>query len=215
MRVKRNIMDMKVDPNNVHKINEKKETNRPSKEEAMKAVKTLISWAGDNPSREGLIDTPKRVVEAYEEFFSGYNEDPYKVLDKTFSDVEGYDDIVFLRDINIETHCEHHIVPILGVAHVAYLPNEKVVGLSKLARVVEVYCRRLQTQETLTMQILHTIDEVLQPRGVAVMIDAKHQCMTTRGIYKPNVSTVTTKFLGLFKEDTELRQRFVRLTQQG
>ena len=208
-------MDMKVDPNNVHKINEKKETNRPSKEEAMKAVKTLISWAGDNPSREGLIDTPKRVVEAYEEFFSGYNEDPYKVLDKTFSDVEGYDDIIILRDINIETHCEHHIVPILGVAHVAYLPNEKVVGLSKLARVVEVYCRRLQTQETLTMQILHTIDEVLQPRGVAVMIDAKHQCMTTRGIYKPNVSTVTTKFLGLFREDSELRQRFIRLTQQG
>ena len=208
-------MDMKVDPNNVHKINEKKETNRPSKEEAMKAVKTLISWAGDNPGREGLIDTPKRVVEAYEEFFSGYNEDPYKVLNKTFSDVEGYDDIVFLRDINIETHCEHHIVPILGVAHVAYLPNEKVVGLSKLARVVEVYCRRLQTQETLTMQILHTIDEVLQPRGVAVMIDAKHQCMTTRGIYKPHVSTVTTKFSGLFKEDTELRQRFIQLTQQG
>ncbi len=208
-------MDMKVDPNNVHKINEKKETNRPSKEEAMKAVKTLISWAGDDPGREGLIDTPKRVVEAYEEFFSGYNEDPYKVLNKTFSDVEGYDDIVFLRDINIETHCEHHIVPILGVAHVAYLPNEKVVGLSKLARVVEVYCRRLQTQETLTMQILHTINEVLQPRGVAVMIDAKHQCMTTRGIYKPHVSTVTTKFLGLFKEDTELRQRFIKLTQQG
>ena len=208
-------MDMKVDPNNVHKINEKKETNRPSKEEAMKAVKTLISWAGDDPGREGLIDTPKRVVEAYEEFFSGYNEDPYKVLNKTFSDVEGYDDIVFLRDINIETHCEHHIVPILGVAHVAYLPNEKVVGLSKLARVVEVYCRRLQTQETLTMQILHTINEVLQPRGVAVMIDAKHQCMTTRGIYKPNVSTVTTKFSGLFKEDTELRQRFIQLTQQG
>ncbi len=208
-------MDMKVDPNNVHKINEKKEANRPSKEEAMKAVKTLISWAGDNPSREGLIDTPKRVVEAYEEFFSGYNEDPYKVLNKTFSDVEGYDDIVFLRDINIETHCEHHIVPILGIAHVAYLPNEKVVGLSKLARVVEVYCRRLQTQETLTMQILHTIDEVLQPHGVAVMIDAKHQCMTTRGIYKPHVSTVTTKFLGLFKEDTELRQRFIQLTQQG
>jgi len=208
-------MDMKVDPNNVHKINEKKETNRPSKEEAMKAVKTLISWAGDDPGREGLIDTPKRVVEAYEEFFSGYNEDPYKVLNKTFSDVEGYDDIVFLRDINIETHCEHHIVPILGVAHVAYLPNEKVVGLSKLARVVEVYCRRLQTQETLTMQILHTINEVLQPRGVAVMIDAKHQCMTTRGIYKPHVSTVTTKFSGLFKEDTELRQRFIQLTQQG
>ena len=208
-------MDMKVDPNNVHIINEKKETNRPSKEEAMKAVKTLISWAGDNPSREGLIDTPKRVVEAYEEFFSGYNEDPYKVLDKTFSDVEGYDDIIILRDINIETHCEHHIVPILGVAHVAYLPNEKVVGLSKLARVVEVYCRRLQTQETLTMQILHTIDEVLQPRGVAVMIDAKHQCMTTRGIYKPDVSTITTKFLGLFKEDNELRQRFIQLTQQG
>ena len=193
----------------------KKETNRPSKEEAMKAVKTLISWAGDNPSREGLIDTPKRVVEAYEEFFSGYNEDPYKVLDKTFSDVEGYDDIIILRDINIETHCEHHIVQILGVAHVAYLPSEKVVGLSKLARGVEVYCRRLQTQETLTMQILHTIDEVLQPRGVAVMIDAKHQCMTTRGIYKPDVSTITTKFLGLFKEDNELRQRFIQLTQQG
>jgi len=179
----------------------------------MEAVKTLISWAGDDPYREGLIDTPKRVVKAYEEFFAGYNKDPIASLSKTFEEVQGYDDIVFLRDINIETHCEHHMVPILGVAHVAYLPKNKVVGISKLARVIDIFAKRLQTQETMTMQIIETIDEALDPLGTAIMIDAKHQCMTTRGISKPNVSTVTTKFSGLFAEDSELRERFIRLTQ--
>tara|TARA_B100000029_G_scaffold105334_1_gene95983 strand:- start:2088 stop:2717 length:630 start_codon:yes stop_codon:yes gene_type:complete len=206
-------MDMKVDKSGTIDLKEKLNQEKPSIEEAMDAVKTLISWAGDNPEREGLLDTPKRVVKAYEEFFSGYNQDALAVLGKTFEDVEGYDDIVFLRDINIETHCEHHMVPIIGVAHVAYLPKEKVVGISKLARVVEIFAKRLQTQETMTMQILQTIDKALNPYGTAVMIDAKHQCMTTRGINKPNVSTVTTKFSGSFSKDTELRERFIRLTQ--
>ena len=179
----------------------------------MDAVRTLISWAGDDPEREGLIETPKRVVKAYEEFFAGYAQDPVKVLGKTFEDVKGYDDIVFLRDINIETHCEHHMVPILGKAHVAYLPKNKVVGISKLARVIEIFAKRLQTQETMTMQILNTIDDTLEPYGTAIMIDAKHQCMTTRGINKPNVSTVTTKFSGSFSNDTDLRQRFMQLTK--
>ena len=168
---------------------------------------------GDDPEREGLIETPKRVVKAYEEFFAGYAQDPVKVLGKTFEDVKGYDDIVFLRDINIETHCEHHMVPILGKAHVAYLPKNKVVGISKLARVIEIFAKRLQTQETMTMQILNTIDDTLDPYGTAIMIDAKHQCMTTRGINKPNVSTVTTKFSGSFSNDTDLRQRFMQLTK--
>jgi len=208
-------MDMKVDKSDsIRIVKGEKNLNRPSREEAMKAVKTLISWAGDDPTREGLIETPKRVVKAYEEFFSGYNQDPIEVLGKTFSDVAGYDDIVFLRDINVETHCEHHMVPFLGKAHVAYLPKDKVVGISKLARVVEIFAKRLQTQETMTMQILHTIDEALEPYGTAVMIDAKHQCMTTRGVNKPNVSTVTTKFSGSFAKDTELRERFIKLTQQ-
>ena len=200
-------MDMKVEKD---QINIKQ--NRPSRDEAMEAVKTLISWAGDDPQREGLIETPKRVVKAYEEFFAGYNQDPLAALSKTFEDVQGYDDLVFLRDINIETHCEHHMVPILGVAHVAYLPRDRVVGISKLARVIDIFAKRLQTQETMTMQILETIDQALDPLGTAIMIDAKHQCMTTRGISKPNVSTVTTKFSGLFAENTELRERFMRLT---
>tara|TARA_B100000161_G_C33481087_1_gene382578 strand:+ start:105 stop:719 length:615 start_codon:yes stop_codon:yes gene_type:complete len=200
-------MDMKVEKD---QINIKQ--NRPSRDEAMEAVKTLISWAGDDPQREGLIETPKRVVKAYEEFFAGYTQDPLAALSKTFEDVQGYDDLVFLRDINIETHCEHHMVPILGFAHVAYLPRDRVVGISKLARVIDIFAKRLQTQETMTMQILETIDQALDPLGTAIMIDAKHQCMTTRGISKPNVSTVTTKFSGLFVEDTELRERFMRLT---
>ena len=200
-------MDMKVEKD---QINIKQ--NRPSRDEAMEAVKTLISWAGDDPQREGLIETPKRVVKAYEEFFAGYSQDPLAALSKTFEDVQGYDDLVFLRDINIETHCEHHMVPILGVAHVAYLPRDRVVGISKLARVIDIFAKRLQTQETMTMQILETIDQALDPLGTAIMIDAKHQCMTTRGISKPNVSTVTTKFSGLFAENTELRERFMRLT---
>ena len=207
-------MDVKVSDKIIHTESINEDLKKPSREEAMDAVKTLISWAGDDPTREGLIETPKRVVKAYEEFFAGYNQDPAKVLGKTFSDVKGYDDIVFLRDINIETHCEHHMVPILGKAHVAYLPKNKVVGISKLARVIEIFAKRLQTQETMTMQILNTIDDTLDPYGSAIMIDAKHQCMTTRGINKPNVSTVTTKFSGSFSNDTDLRQRFMQLTKE-
>ena len=207
-------MDAKVSDKIIHTESINEDLKKPSREEAMDAVKTLISWAGDDPTREGLIETPKRVVKAYEEFFAGYRQDPAKVLGKTFSDVKGYDDIVFLRDINIETHCEHHMVPILGKAHVAYLPKNKVVGISKLARVIEIFAKRLQTQETMTMQILNTIDDTLDPYGSAIMIDAKHQCMTTRGINKPNVSTVTTKFSGSFSNDTDLRQRFMQLTKE-
>tara|TARA_B100000886_G_scaffold339989_1_gene307319 strand:- start:3668 stop:4291 length:624 start_codon:yes stop_codon:yes gene_type:complete len=207
-------MDKKVSDEIIHTESKKNKIAKPSREEAMEAVKTLISWAGDDPSREGLIETPKRVVKAYEEFFAGYEQDALKVLGKTFEDVNGYDDIVFLRDINIESHCEHHMVPIAGKAHVAYLPKDKVVGISKLARVIEIFAKRLQTQETMTMQILNTIDEALNPFGTAIMIDAKHQCMTTRGINKPNVSTVTTKFSGLFAEDTELRNRFMQLVKE-
>ena len=207
-------MDKKVSDEIIHTESTKNKITKPSIEEAMEAVKTLISWAGDDPSREGLIETPKRVVKAYEEFFAGYEQDASKVLGKTFEDVNGYDDIVFLRDINIESHCEHHMVPIAGKAHVAYLPKDKVVGISKLARVIEIFAKRLQTQETMTMQIINTIDEALDPFGTAIMIDAKHQCMTTRGINKPNVSTVTTKFSGLFAEDAELRNRFMQLVKE-
>ena len=207
-------MDVKVSDKIIHTESINEDLKKPSREEAMDAVRTLISWAGDDPLREGLIETPKRVVKAYEEFFAGYAQDPAKVLGKTFSDVKGYDDIVFLRDINIETHCEHHMVPILGKAHVAYLPKNKVVGISKLARVIEIFAKRLQTQETMTMQILNTIDDTLEPYGTAIMIDAKHQCMTTRGINKPNVSTVTTKFSGKFSNDADLRQRFMQLTKE-
>jgi len=207
-------MDKKVSDEIIHTESINNKVAKPSREEAMEAVKTLISWAGDDPSREGLIETPKRVVKAYEEFFAGYEQDASKVLGKTFEDVNGYDDIVFLRDINIESHCEHHMVPIAGKAHVAYLPKDKVVGISKLARVIEIFAKRLQTQETMTMQIINTIDEALDPFGAAIMIDAKHQCMTTRGINKPNVSTVTTKFSGLFAEDAELRNRFMQLVKE-
>ena len=207
-------MDKKVSDEIIHTESTNNKVAKPSREEAMEAVKTLISWAGDDPSREGLIETPKRVVKAYEEFFAGYEQDALKVLGKTFEDVNGYDDIVFLRDINIDSHCEHHMVPIAGKAHVAYLPKNKVVGISKLARVIEIFSKRLQTQETMTMQIIETIDEALEPFGTAIMIDAKHQCMTTRGINKPNVSTITTKFSGLFAEDAELRNRFMQLVKE-
>ena len=207
-------MDKKVSDEIIHTESINNKVAKPSREEAMEAVKTLISWAGDDPSREGLIETPKRVVKAYEEFFAGYEQDALKVLGKTFEDVNGYDDIVFLRDINIDSHCEHHMVPIAGKAHVAYLPKNKVVGISKLARVIEIFSKRLQTQETMTMQIIKTIDEALEPFGTAIMIDAKHQCMTTRGINKPNVSTITTKFSGLFAEDAELRNRFMQLVKE-
>jgi GTP cyclohydrolase I len=183
---------------------------RPSRAEAEEAVRTLLLWAGDDPSREGLLDTPKRVVKSYEEFFAGYDEDPADILNRTFEEVEGYDDIVLLRDIALESHCEHHMVPIVGKAHIAYLPNKKVVGISKLARVIDIYAKRLQTQETMTSQIVKTIQEVLQPKGVALLVDAKHFCMTTRGVHKPDVSTITTSFTGLFKEE-RYERRFLEL----
>jgi GTP cyclohydrolase IA len=186
-------------------------STRPSQEEAMAAVRTLLRWAGDNPDREGLIDTPKRVVNAYLEFFAGYEMDPVAELSRTFEDVQGYDDIVMLRDIDVESHCEHHMVPILGKAHVAYMPTNRVVGISKIARVVDIFGKRLQTQETMTAQIADCITEALRPAGVAILIDAKHQCMTTRGVHHPNVSTITTQFTGVFKTDAELKDRFLRL----
>ncbi len=184
---------------------------RPTREAAEEAVRTLIAWAGDDPKREGLIDTPGRVLDAYDEWFSGYRDDPITYLSRTFDDVQGYDDIVMLRDIDVESHCEHHIAPFLGKACVAYMPTDKVVGISKLARVVEIYARRLQSQETMTAQITQAIDETLAPHGVAVLIDAKHQCMTTRGVHHADVSTITTMFTGVFKTDRELRERFMRL----
>ena len=185
--------------------------NKPSRTEAEAAVRTLISWAGDDPAREGLLETPKRVVKAYEEFFAGYDEDPDEVLGKTFEEVEGYDDMVMLRDIDLESHCEHHMVAILGKAHIAYVPTKKVVGISKLARVIEIYAKRLQTQETMTAQIGDTINRVLAPKGVAILIEAKHQCMTTRGIKKPAVATITTQFSGVFKEDPNMERRFLTM----
>ena len=186
-------------------------STRPSRKEAESAVRTLISWAGDDPSREGLLETPNRVVRAYEEFFAGYEEDPDEVLGKTFEEVEGYDDMVMLRDISLESHCEHHMVAILGKAHIAYVPTSRVVGISKLARVIEIYAKRLQTQETMTAQICATINRVLAPKGVAILIEAKHQCMTTRGIRKPDVATITTQFTGVFKEDPNMERRFLTM----
>ena len=189
---------------------------RPSREKAEEAVRTLIAYAGDDPDREGLRDTPQRVTSAYDEFFSGYRECPLEVLSRTFDDVAGYDDIVMLRDIELHSHCEHHIVPFIGKAHIAYFPTDRVVGLSKLARVVEVFSRRLQTQETMTAQIAQTINEVLKPKGVAVMIEAVHQCMSLRGVRKPNVATITTQFTGIFKEDPAQQARFMKLaTERG
>jgi len=185
--------------------------NRPTREQAEEAVKTLIAWAGDNPNREGLIDTPKRVVNAYEDFFAGYKDDPVKILGKTFDEVDGYSDIVLIKNIRMESHCEHHMVPFIGSAHIAYIPNKKIVGISKLARLVDIFAKRLQTQEILTSQIANTINEALKPKGVAVLIDAKHQCMTTRGIHKVNSSTVTTTFLGDFKKDSKLEDRFLAM----
>lgn len=186
-------------------------SSRPSREEAEAAVRTLIAWTGDNPAREGLIDTPRRVVDAYAEFFAGYDGDPHEILARTFKEVHGYDDLVMLRDIRLESHCEHHMLPIVGVAHVAYLPRDRVVGISKLARVVEMYAKRLQTQETMTAQIASAIEEILQPRGVAILIDALHECMTTRGIHKPGTATITTRFTGVFKDDAHYRERFLQL----
>lgn len=183
----------------------------PSRAEAEEAVRTLLRWAGDDPDREGLRETPDRVVRAYEEFFAGYHEDPEDILRRTFEETDGYDEMVLLRDIRLESHCEHHLVPIIGKAHVAYLPGNRVVGISKLARVVEIYARRLQIQEKLTAQIANTIQEVLNPRGVAVVIEAAHQCMTTRGVRKPGVTMVTSRMLGAFRNNAATRREFMAL----
>ena len=181
-----------------------------SDEKAEEAIKTIIEWVGEDPEREGLKSTPRRVIKAFKEYFQGYKEDPAEYLTKTFTEVEGYDDMVIEKNISIRSHCEHHIAPIIGVAHVAYIPSKKVVGLSKLARVVEAFSKRLQTQERLTIQIAKTIMDVLQPRGVAVTIDASHQCMTNRGIKKENTTTITNCFLGAFKDDLSFQNRYLR-----
>ncbi len=183
--------------------------DRPTREEAMEAVRTLIRWAGDDPDREGLTDTPRRVVDAYREWFCGYEEEPYELLSQTFEETDGYDEMVVLRDIRFESHCEHHMAPIIGRAHIAYLPDKRVVGISKLARLVEVYAKRLQIQEKQTAQIANTINDVLQPLGVAVVIEAIHQCMTTRGIHKPGVSMVTSRMLGHFRTNSATRREFL------
>ena len=199
--------DTSHDEENIHS-SKPADAPRPTRAEAEAAVETLLRWAGDDPSREGLVDTPARVARAYEEFFSGYQDDPEEMLARTFEEVEGYDDMVMLRDISLQSHCEHHMVPILGKAHIAYLPNKRVVGISKLARVLDSFGRRLQTQETMTAQVASAIQTALQPLGVAILVDAKHQCMTTRGVKKPDVSMVTTRFTGVFKDQTDLRERF-------
>jgi GTP cyclohydrolase I len=184
---------------------------RPSREEAEAAVRTLIAWAGDDPGREGVRATPGRVVRAFEEYFAGYNEDPEEILGRTFDETDGYDEVVVLKDIRFESHCEHHLAPIIGKAHVAYLPNRRVVGISKLARLVEVFAHRLQIQEKMTAQIANTLEEVLQPRGVAVVIEGAHQCITTRGIHKPGVTMVTSRMLGAFRTDASTRREFLSI----
>jgi GTP cyclohydrolase I len=208
--------DVKVSPEMdavVKKLARESALKRPSQEEAEEAVRTLIAWAGDDPTRQGLVDTPRRVVKAYKEFFKGYSEDPLQALSRTFDENEGYDDIVMLRDIEFNSHCEHHIVPFIGRAHVAYLPSHAVVGISKLARVVDIYARRLQTQETMTAQIAKAIDKALEPKGTAVLVEAVHQCMSLRGVNKRNVATITTQFTGEFKSNPVLQARFMELVR--
>ena len=187
---------------------------RPSQAEAEEAVRTLIRWAGDDPDREGLLETPARVVRSYGEFFEGYTLDPEEVLRKTFEETGGYDEMVLIRDIELESHCEHHMVPIIGKAHVAYIPRNRVVGISKLARVVGIFAKRLQIQEKMTVDIAATIDNVLQPQGVAVVIEARHQCMTTRGVHKPAAETVTSQMLGAFREDPSTRREFLAMIRR-
>ena len=186
-------------------------SERPARAEAEEAVRTLIRWAGDDPAREGLAGTPDRVVRSYEEFFSGYASDPVELLKRTFEEIAGYDEMVVLKDIRFESHCEHHMLPIIGKAHVAYLPDRRVVGISKLARLVEAHARRLQIQEKMTAEIANVIDEVLQPKGVAVMIEAAHQCMTTRGVHKPGVSMITSRMLGAFRDNPSTRREFLSI----
>ena len=189
--------------------------DRPTRGEAEDAVRTLLRWAGEDIAREGLIDTPKRVAAAFEDWFSGYNEDPFQYLERTFEEVEGYDEMIVLRDISFESHCEHHMAPIIGHAHVGYLPHNKVVGISKLARVVEAFARRFQVQEKMTAQIANCINDVLGPKGVAVVVEASHQCMTTRGVHKTGVSMVTSQMLGAFRENAKTRSEFLRMIDNG
>ena len=188
---------------------------KPSNAEAEKAVRTLISFVGEDPNREGLLDTPKRVVKAYQDWYGGYNQDPKEVLNKTFSEIEGYDEIIMLKDIRVESHCEHHMAPVIGSAHVAYLPNKRVVGISKLARITRIFSKRMQVQEKLTAEIANCLQEVLKPRGVAVVIEAQHECMTTRGINEPGISMVTSQLLGKFRTDASTRKEFYSMIQQG
>jgi len=197
------------------KTKAKKPTTKPSREEAENAVRTLIRWAGDNPEREGLHDTPKRVVKAYEEFFKGYALNAETILSRTFKDVEGYDEMIVLRDITFDSYCEHHMVPFTGRVHVAYIPGAQVVGISKLARLVEVFAKRLQIQEKLTAQIAKTLNDVLKPRGVAVVVEATHMCMTTRGVHKAGTVMQTSQLLGLFRSDPRTRQEFFSLLKVG
>lgn len=184
-------------------------SERPSRTEAEQAVRILIQWAGDDPDREGLAETPGRVVRAFEEYFAGYLHDPREILSRTFDEVEGYDEMIVMNDIRFESHCEHHMAPIIGKAHVGYLPNSRVVGISKLARLVELYAKRLQIQEKMTVQIADALNDILQPRGVGVVIEAEHQCMTTRGIHKPGVALVTSRMLGRFRSDSSTRREFL------
>ena len=202
---------MKLVKDTDNKLNENKQI---SDKDAEEAFKTILTWMGEDPNREGLLETPKRVVKAFKEYFKGYKEDPNKILDKTFGDVEGYDDMVIQKNISLKSHCEHHMAPIIGIAHVAYIPSEKVVGLSKLARVVDGYSRRLQTQERLTMQIANAIYKGLKAHGAAVCIDAVHQCMTTRGVMKENATTVTNYFTGSFRDNHTLQHRFLSYINQ-
>ena len=189
----------------------RKTSHKPSREEAEKAIETLLRWAGDDPTREGLADTPARVAKAFEEWFSGYGQDPEEYLTRTFEEIEGYDDMVILKDIRFESHCEHHLAPIIGRAHVGYLPSNKVVGISKLARVVDAFARRLQVQEKMNAQIANTIQKVLEPKGVAVVIEAAHQCMTTRGVHKTGVTMVTSTMLGAFRDNSDTRREFLNI----
>jgi len=189
--------------------------DKPSREQAEAAVRTLLAWAGEDPAREGLLDTPKRVVTAYGDWFSGYHDDPREYLARTFEEVAGYDEMIVLRDIEFESHCEHHMAPIIGKAHVGYLPNGKVVGISKLARVVETYARRFQVQEKMTAQIAQSIQDVLQPLGVGVVVEGAHECMTTRGVHKRGVSMITSKMLGMFRDDARTRAEFLRFIDVG
>jgi len=188
---------------------------RPSRDEALAAVRTLLRWAGDDPDREGLLETPDRVVRSYEEFFAGYSQDPREILAKTFSEVDGYDEMIVMNDIRFESHCEHHMAPIIGKVHIGYLPNHRVVGISKLARLVDVYAKRLQIQEKMTAQIADTLQDVLQPQGVAVVVEAAHQCMTTRGVHKPGTTLVTSRMLGAFRKDSATRREFLAMIARG